>query len=144
VLWAEINICPHIFVCVILPNPDFFVRPQSETNLDCVVFWMVDWVDRWHTVTAISVLTLSCPARHICPTYKESFQVCWDNSIPLFLHAAICLEVSLFRWTSQNAFSRETAMYKWYCVQCCIAALHTVSFVHVYFIGEEFCVWLLR
>jgi len=29
------------------------------------------------------------------------------------------LEVSLFRWTSQNAFSRETAVYKWYCVQCC-------------------------
>jgi len=37
------------------------------------------------------------------------FQVRWDNSIPLFLHAAIYLEVSLFCWTSQNAFSRETA-----------------------------------
>ena len=30
------------------------------------------------------------------PTYKEPFQVRWDDSIPLFLHAAICLEVSLF------------------------------------------------
>jgi len=30
-------------------------------------------------------------------TYKESFQVRWDNSIPLFLHAVIYLEVSLFR-----------------------------------------------
>jgi hypothetical protein len=30
-------------------------------------------------------------------TYKESFQVRWDNSIPLFLHAAIYLDVSLFR-----------------------------------------------
>jgi len=29
-------------------------------------------------------LTLSWPAGHICPTYKESFQVRWDNSIPLF------------------------------------------------------------
>ena len=75
-------------------------------------------------------LTLSWPAGHICPTYKESFQVRWDNRIPLFLHTAIYLEVSLFRWTSQNAFSRETAVYKWYCVQCCKAALHTVSFVH--------------
>ena len=75
-------------------------------------------------------LILSWPAGHKCPTYKESFQVRWDNSIPLFLPAAIFLEVSLFRWTSQNAFSRETAVYKWYCVQCCIAALHTVSFVH--------------
>jgi len=67
-------------------------------------------------------LTLSWPAGHICPTYKESFQVRWDNSISFFLHAAIYLEVSLFRWTSQNAFSRETAVYKLYCVQCCIAA----------------------
>jgi hypothetical protein len=60
----------------------------------------------------------------ICPTYKGSFQDCWDNIIPLFLHAAIYLEVSLFHWTSQNAFSCETAVYKWYYVQCCIAALH--------------------
>jgi hypothetical protein len=47
------------------------------------------------------------------------------NSIPLFLHAAIYLEVSLFRWTSQNAFSRETAVYELYCVQCCYAALQS-------------------
>jgi len=53
-------------------------------------------------------------------SHLQSFQVRWDNSIPLFLHAAIYLEVSLFRWTSQNAFSRETAVYKWYCVQCCM------------------------
>jgi hypothetical protein len=66
-------------------------------------------------------LTLSWPAGHICPTYKESFQVHWDNSIPLFLHAAFYFEVSLFRWTSQNAFSHKTSMYKWYCVP-----LHTV------------------
>ena len=76
-----------------------------------------------------SRLTFSWPAGHICPTYKESFQVCWDNSILLFLHAAIYLEVSLFCWTSQNAFSHKTAAYKWYCVQCCFVALHTVSFV---------------
>ena len=66
---------------------------------------------------AILYLTLSWPAGHVCPTHKESFQVRWDSIIPLFLHAAICLEVSLFRWTSQNSFSRETAVYKWYCVQ---------------------------
>ena len=45
----------------------------------------------------VADLTLSCPAEHKCPTYKASFQVRWDNSIPLFLHAAIYLEVSLFR-----------------------------------------------
>jgi len=88
------------------------------------------------------LLTLSWPAGHICPTYKESFQVRWDNSIPLFLHAAIYLEVSLFPWTSQNAFSCETAVYKWYCVQCCIAALHTVSFVHGSFAENAF--WLVQ
>jgi hypothetical protein len=27
-------------------------------------------------------------------------------------------------------------VYKWYCVQCCIAALHTVSFVHDCFVGK--------
>jgi len=82
------------------------------------------------TTRLLILVTLSWPAGHICPTYKESFQVGWDDSIQLFLHAAICLEVSLFRWTSHNAFSRETAVLcKWYCVQCCNAALHTVSFV---------------
>jgi len=62
----------------------------------------------------------SWPAGHTGPTYKESFQVRWDNIIPLLLHAAIYLEVSLFRWTSQNAFSRETTVYKWYFMQCCV------------------------
>jgi hypothetical protein len=54
-------------------------------------------------IHSYSLLSLSWPARHICPTYKESFQIHWDNSIPLFLHAAIYLEVFLFRWTIQNA-----------------------------------------
>ena len=58
-----------------------------------------------NSVINTAVLTLLWPAGYICPTYKGSFQVRWDNSIPLFLHAAIYLEVSLFRWTSQNAFS---------------------------------------
>jgi len=50
-------------------------------------------------------------------SHKESFQDHWDNCISLFLHAAIYLEVSLFRRTSRNAFSRETVMHKCYCVQ---------------------------
>jgi hypothetical protein len=68
---------------------------------------------------------------------KRVFPVRWDNSIPLFLHAAIYLEVSLFRWTSEKRFSRETAvLYKWYCVQCCYAAFHTVPSVHGCFAGK--------
>jgi hypothetical protein len=43
------------------------------------------------------ILTLSWPAGHTCPTYKEFFQVRWDNSVPRFLHATIYLEVYLFR-----------------------------------------------
>jgi len=70
-------------------------------------------------------LTFPWPAGQIRHTYRDSFHCRWHNIIPLFLHPAIYLEVSLFRWTSQNAFSRKTAVYKWYCVQCCIAALHT-------------------
>jgi len=75
------------------------------------IFWMTInfWATWSHWVTEIpndyETLTLSLLAGHICPTYKVSFQVRWDNSIPLFLHAAIYLEVPLFRWTSQNAFS---------------------------------------
>jgi hypothetical protein len=65
--------------------------------------------------------------RDIFQTYKESFQVRWDNSIPLFLHAAVYLEVSLLRWIIQNVFPRETALYKRYRVQCYVAALHTVT-----------------
>jgi len=30
------------------------------------------------------LLTLSWPVGHICPTYKESFQVPWGNIIPIF------------------------------------------------------------
>jgi len=37
-----------------------------------------------HASESVSVLTLLGPEVHTCPTYKESFQVRWDNSIPLF------------------------------------------------------------
>ena len=67
------------------------------------------WYNAYAFRNCRNFLSLSWPAGHICHTYKESFQVRWDNSIPLFLHAAIYLEVSLFRWTRQNAFSYETA-----------------------------------
>jgi hypothetical protein len=66
------------------------------------------------------VLTLSWPAGHICSTYKMSLQVRWDTSNPFLLHAAIYLELSLLRETSQNAFSRATTVYIRYCVQCCV------------------------
>jgi hypothetical protein len=58
-----------------------------------------------------------------------------------FLRDAIYLEVSLFRWTSQNAFFRETAVYKWDCVQCCIAALHTVGYCYPSGLAKTLCKW---
>jgi hypothetical protein len=67
-----------------------FIERHRETLQCC-------WPGSW------CLLTLSWPAGYIFPTYKESFQVRWGNSIPLFLHAAVYLEVYLFRWTSQNA-----------------------------------------
>jgi hypothetical protein len=70
--------------------------------------------DRWHMCRG---LILSWPARDVFPLTK-SFQVPCGNSFPLFLRAAIYLEVSLFRWTSQNAFSRETAVYIWCSIIC--------------------------
>jgi hypothetical protein len=126
--------------CCTLKNPLFslssIVHFFNSFPADYGFFQSVNIGTDWNSLQSLShskycikqQLTLSWPAGHIRLTYKESFQVRWDNSIPLFLHAAIYLEVSLFRWTSQNALSRETTvLYKWYCVQCCIAALHTVS-----------------
>jgi hypothetical protein len=93
-------------------------------------------------------LTLSWPAGHTRPTHKESFQVRWGNSISLFLHAATYLEVYLFHWTSQNAFSRETALYKRYCVQCCyflsmlpsiLKHLYSVEPVRMHFPAKQPC-----
>jgi len=68
---------------------------------------------------------------YMCPTYKESFQVRWDNSIPLFLHASIYLELSVFRWTSQNA------VYKW----CSIA--HSIICTR-FFRGKMHSDWFNR
>ena len=113
-----------VIKCIRLLNLRF-VHPLGIRH-KCVGFRKLIALSKKHNLW----LPLSWPAGHICPAYKQSFLVRWDNSIPLFLHAAIYLEVSLFRWTSQNAFSRETAVYKWYSVQCCIAALHTVLREH--------------
>jgi hypothetical protein len=84
----------------------------TVATIVCVSLFLWTEEEKHPLLTALT-LTLSWPAGHIFPTYKESFKVRWGNSIPLFLHAAIYLEVYLFRWTSQNAFSRETAVYKW-------------------------------
>jgi hypothetical protein len=88
-------------------------------------------------------LTLSWPAGHTyVPLNKESFQVRWDNSIQHILHAAIYLEVSLFRWTTQNEFSHESAMYKWYCVQCCYA-LHKwleIDYIDIYMSKRDYII----
>jgi len=121
----------------------FSTSPGFQPRFVCGCVPLRKWTERSHvicdgeyTYRKNHINPFVTSGTYICPTYKESFKVRWDKIIPLFLHAAIYLEVSLFRWTSQNAFSRETAVYKWYFVQCCYAALHTVSFVHVSFAGK--------
>jgi ABC-type phosphate transport system permease subunit len=80
-------------------------------------------------------LTLSWPVGHVCPTYKESFQVRWGNSIPLFLHAAIYL----FRWTSQNAFSRVQMIL---CAM--LRSMHCTQY-HLYTaVSRENAFWLVQ
>ena len=75
----------------------------------------------------------SWPAGHKCPSYKGSFQVRWDKSIPLFLHAAIYLKylysIEPVRMhfpvkqpcTNDTVCNAVSAVHKWYCVQCCIS-----------------------
>jgi len=92
---------------------------------------------RWHRGEKVGYCYPSGLKRlFISGTYtsylQRVFSIRWDNSIPLFLHAAIYFEVSLFCWTSQNAFSRVQM------ILCAMlhAALHTVSFVHGCFAGK--------
>jgi len=116
------NLTFLLIVFIYICSLEWFIFPwfiEFMYLMNCFIFLLVSSL----LLTGhLPILTLSWPAGHtrICPSYKESFQVRWDNSIPIFLRAAIYLEVSLFRWTSQNAFFRETAEYKWYCVQCCM------------------------
>ena len=49
------------------------------------------------------------PAGHVCPTYKESFQVCWDNSISLFLH---CTQYHLYTGKCILTGSTEQRYFK--------------------------------
>jgi len=68
-------------------------------------------------------LTLSWPAGHnvYVPLTKSLFKSAGKTVSHFFsVLPSIYLEVSLFRWTSQNAFFRETAVYKWYCLQWCL------------------------
>jgi hypothetical protein len=74
--------------------------------------------------TNLSGLTLSWPAGHKLPTYKESFQVRWGNSIPLFLHAAIYLEVYLFRWML-NAMLHSSIAHNIICTRLFRGKMHS-------------------
>jgi len=119
-LFFKDTVHTHNYVWLILIPffREFWPHRSPDLNLQLVFAGTTESYS-WYR-HSLQELTLSWPAGHIRPTYKESFQVRWDNSIPLFLRAAIYLEVSLFRWTSQNAVFHETAAYKWYCVQCCM------------------------
>jgi len=124
-------------LCMLYDWPeDDQIRSKHDAIIKCIIHTSCVW---WYLSPS---LTLSWPAGHICPTYKESFQVRWDNSIPLFLHAPIYLQVSLFRWTCQNAFSRKTVGYKWYCVKC---RMQHCTQCHLYMaVSWENAFWLVQ
>jgi len=69
------------------------------------------------------ILTPSWPAGDMYVPFTNSVCKSAGLPIPLLLHAAIYLELSLLRETSENAFSRETTEFKWYWVQCCMGGL---------------------
>ena len=102
-------------------------RHNATSKFSVNIFWLRSNI--------LYQLTLSWPAGHISPTYKETFQVSWNKSIPLFLHAAIYLEVSLFRWTSQNAFSH---------IQIILCAMLLCSIAHSIICTWGNALWLVQ
>ena len=71
--------------------------------------------------------TLSWPGGHICPTYKESFQVRWDNSIPLFLHAAILpWSISIPLNQSECIFPRNSRVQMIQCAMLLCSIAHSI------------------
>ena len=88
---------------------EFIWSKSAQPNNQAIQLKPIQWVYGIVSVTQLrGCLTHSWPAGHICPIYKESFQVRWDNSIPLFLHAAIYLEVY-----SAEPVRMHFPMYKW-------------------------------
>ena len=139
----------HSIICTRLSSPILVTMSTTlfpcstslsrGTNFEAFHWQLSICVQEYCVEPTVQILTLLWPAGHTCPTYKEALQVRWDNSIPLFLHAVIYLEVSLFHWTSQNAFSRETSVYKWYCC----AMLHS-SIAHSIICTRENAFWLVQ
>ena len=69
-------------------------------------------------------LILSWPAGHICPTYKESFQVRWGNSVPLFPCCHLPWSISIPLNQSECIFPRNS------CVQMILCAMLHSSIAH--------------
>jgi hypothetical protein len=94
----------------------YYKKSLGKIKIWLVNYGKIDYTTNWeYTYVTWWFNPFVTSGTYYVPLTK-SFQVRWDNSIPLFLHTAIYLEVSLFRWTRQNALSCETAVYK-----CCFA-----------------------
>jgi hypothetical protein len=109
-----------------------FLQDNASRSVDCAIynycgvelliflsFGRVITVNRWSVASCSLGLChgmWAVPNPFVtsgsCMSHLQLLQVRWDTSIPLLLHAAIYLEVSLLRGTSQNAFSRETSECK--------------------------------
>jgi len=87
------------------------------------------------------VLTLLWPAGHICPTYKEPFQVRWDNSIPLFFpYCHLPWSISIPLNQSECIFARNSRVQMILCAMllCCIA--HSIICTRL-FRGKMYSDW---
>jgi len=91
-LWSfTISKHRHIWEKSLYPQFNWYYDPRHQLNYSCSASWMTCLlVSTFMFPTGVCIstrfmLTLSWPAGHICPTYKESFQVRWDKSIQLFL-----------------------------------------------------------
>ena len=104
------------------------------------------------------MLTLSWPAGHIFPTYKRVFFKSagimvshFFSMLPFTLKYLYSVEPVRMHFPVKRPCTNGpvcnaacdiahsiicTVLYRWYCVQCSIAALHTVSFVQGCFAGK--------
>jgi hypothetical protein len=70
------------------------------------------------------LLTLSWPDSHICPTYKESFQVRWDNSISPCCHLPWSISIPLNQ--SECIFPQNSRVKMIMCAMLLCSIAHSI------------------
>jgi hypothetical protein len=149
---SEMDVCR---TCV----TSYLVLKETWNNGWLTVVWICScplFVDH-SFITCISTfldacLNLSWSVGHICPTYKESFQVRWDNSIPLFfsmlpstLKYLYSVEPVRMHFPAKQPYTNDT--WNWF--ECAVGGVRhtqTSSKYHLYStaVSRENAFWLVR